>query len=133
MSSVPIAYAPITVMPTFDLFVFAVETMESSGMQVIHGEFEVLMKKEPKPVPIYVADWSACMAIAVADPNRNKKLHLSVHDPYGSMLAMDKRNGELGMVFFQPGPGGLFEFRMNARKMRRFKSDTHAMVVVGCM
>jgi len=132
-TAIPVGYTPITVKETFELFMLAVETMESNDMQVIHGEFEVVSKKQPKPVPIYVADWSECMAVAVADPNRNRKLDLSVHDPHSAMLDRDKRNGQLAMVFFLPGSGGLFEFRMNARKMRRGYTDTHAMVVVGCL
>ena len=132
-TAVPIDQTPITVKDTFALFQVAVETMEANNLQVIHGEFEVLEKKRPKAVPIAVADWSTCMAVAVADPNRNKKLDLSVHDPYGSMLAEDRKNGQLGLVNFMPGPGGNFEFRMTARKMRRGYTDTHAMVVVGCL
>lgn len=132
-TAIPITQTPITVKDTFELFQVAVETMEANDLQVIHGEFEVLEKKRAKAVPIYVADWSTCMAVAVADPNRNKKLDLAVLDPYGSQLASDKKNGQLGLVNFMPGPGGDFGFIMNARKMRRGYKDTHAMVVVGCL
>jgi hypothetical protein len=132
-TAVPVGVTPISVMDTFAMLPLAVELMEAQGLQVIHGELEVLAKKDVKSVPIDVADWSYCMAVAVASENRTKKLDMAVYDPYGDLIWSDKKNKQFAFVEFAPGDGGTFDFRMNARKMRRGYTDTHAVVVVGCM
>ena len=47
----------------------AEQALEAEGLQVVHGELEVVSKKQPKSVPIEVGDWSGCMAVAMATPS----------------------------------------------------------------
>ena len=132
-TALPYGSPPPTVFDTFDMIPAAVELMEAEGLQVVHGELEVISKKQPKSVPIEVKGWSGCMAVAMATPSRTKKLNISLRDPQGYLIDVDTKNKEFAFVEFMPGEGGVFVFEMEAAKMRRGFGDTHAAVVVGCV
>ena len=132
-TAVPWGSEPPTVLDTFEMIPLAVQLMEAEGLQVVHGELEVISKKDPKAVPIAVGQASMCMAVAMASPSRTKKLQMTLRDPQGYLVAADKKNQEFAFVEFEPGDGGVFLFEMEATKMRFRYADTHAAVVVGCV
>jgi hypothetical protein len=126
------AGAPVSVLETFDTVEFASGLLEEEGYQALHVEWETIAAGQTAFVQARIDDWSHCIAIAGASPSRTRRLDLYVGDPGDDGVAHDRRNGEMAFAEFTPNPSGQWMFAMEARKLARGVTDTHAVVVLAC-
>lgn len=132
VTAYPLGGTPISVAATYRMLSKAVELMEMDGYQVLHGEWETISAGDSAAVLVDLPAGSACRAVAVASPDRLRRLNLFVLDPYNGVVAEDRAREELSILDFTTSEGGPWMMVMEARKLRRQVPDTHAAVVVAC-
>ncbi len=126
------AIPPVSAVEPFEVTLAAAQVLEENGYQFIHAQWLTLSPEETGFVQTRVDDWVMCTAYAGSSPSRTKKLDIYAADPMDQPRGHDRRHGALGMVDFVPVPPGEWMFALNARKLQRGFTDTHAVVVVGC-
>ncbi|MBK9646636.1 MAG: hypothetical protein IPO67_16040 [Deltaproteobacteria bacterium] len=132
VTSYPIGQMPISTASTWQIARTAVELLELEGYQVYHGEWETVMEEGAAGFLLPLEAGRLCRAVAVGSPERAKKVRLHVVDGYDQAIGEGEHDGIYSVVdFFSTGDPNTM-FVVQASKLKRKITDTHAVVIVAC-
>ncbi|MCK6522672.1 hypothetical protein L6R49_14675 [Myxococcota bacterium] len=132
VTSYPIGQMPISTASTWQIARTAVELLEMEGYQVYHGEWETVAADGAAGFLVPLEPGRLCRAVAVGSPERAKKIRLHVVDSYNEPIGEAEHDGVYSVVDFFSTDDTSTMFVVQATKLKRKITDTHAVVIVAC-